>query len=203
MAITITGCQDNQQKTDSMLFREAAITSAQQPLLRAQARLTPDIRQQPLENLDTLIIINDDLREGRRAFKQSNIMNYQDANQRELEDFFSSIESDLVNHAKDLLIEVINKTVLLRKEIEDAKTLPYSARDTDTSKMVKFLGKEYNTEIKACCLSRLSQIDRLLAGKAKKHRNLLVLIRSLNSELGKVIQSSDYHEELKQKVIDA
>ena len=198
--IGIQACQDKIEKTDSMLYRETAINSAQLPLKKAQALLTPQIRSQPLQNLDTLLIIHNALKEGTNIYRQNNIVGYIDSDQQDLESYFVGIEAQLVEHAKSLLLQVIDRTVLLRQQIEEAKTVPYSARNTDTSKMVEFLGDTYNKDIRQCCLQSLSQIDQLLAGNVKEHRDLLVLIRSINSELGKVIRSADYHQELKMQV---
>lgn len=198
--LSLQGCQEKIQKTDSMRYREAAVHSAQQPLKNAQALLTEQIRSQPLENLDTLLIIKNALREGSSIYQQNNIVDYSDSAQHALESYFIDLEPILVVQAKKLLMQVIDKTVLLRKEIEEAKTVPYSARNTDTSKMVEFLGDVYNKDIRQCCLHSLAQIDQLLASNVKDHRKLLILIRSLNSELGKVIQSQDYHLKLMRRV---
>jgi len=198
--VSLQSCQEKTKKTDSMLFREAAISSAQQPLKTAQALLTQQIKSHPLENLDTLLIIKNALKEGSKVYEKNNIVGYNDSTQLALETYFVDLEPVLVDQAKTLLEEVIDKTVLLRKQIEEAKTVPYSARNTDTSKMVEFLGDAYNKDIRQCCLHSLSQIDQLLASNVKDHRELLILIRSLNSELGKVIRSPNYHLELKRRV---
>lgn len=202
LAFTVlaTGCDTAPEKTDSMLFREAAIRDAQKPLNKAIALLSQDIKSNPTDHLDTLLIARNALVESQRIYKKNNINNFSDEKLIELESFYQSLQPELVEFATDLLINVVNRTELLRTQIEEAKTQPYSARGNDTSQLVEFLGDRYNQDVKGCCLHKLSQIDQLLKRDATQYRELLILIRSINTELGKVIKEQGYAAELKKRI---
>lgn len=197
---TLFACEQAPQKTDSMIFRESTISDAQKPIQQSQALLTSAVRNDPMKHLDILIIANNAKNAARNIYQRGQIIGYKDESLLQLEDYFKALSPVLVEHAKALLEQVIERTVVLRKEIEDAKNQPYSARNTDTSQLVSFLGEQYNIDVKSCCLTQLSQIDSLLQGQPKQHRDLLILIRSINTELGNIIQRVKYEEELRERL---
>ncbi|MEP4888519.1 MAG: hypothetical protein ABJV04_00710 [Aliiglaciecola sp.] len=196
----LMGCQQEPAKTDAMLFREATIAKAQVPLDKALGLLTPEVRNLPMANLDTLIVANQGLRDARQVYKNNNITHYQDNKLTELNEVISALEPGLVTQAKTLLNQTVDRTIELRKQIEEAKNQPYSARGNDTAQLVEFLGKQYNQDVKDCCLTQLSQIDQLLKSKTKEHRELIILIRSINQELAKVIKQKGYDVALKNQI---
>ncbi|MDO6692848.1 hypothetical protein Q4574_06105 [Aliiglaciecola sp. 3_MG-2023] len=196
----LMACQQEPAKTDAMLFREATITKAQVPLDKALKILTPEVQNQPMANLDSFIVANQGLRDARQVYANNNITHYQDNKLNELEGIIHAVEPELVSQAKELLNQTVDKTVELRTEIEEAKNQPYSARGNDTAQLVEFLGKQYNQDVKECCLKQLSQIDQLLKDKTKEHRALIILIRSINQELAQVIKQKDYAQKLKNQI---
>ncbi|MBU2876639.1 hypothetical protein [Aliiglaciecola lipolytica] len=196
----LVGCQQEPAKTDAMLYREATVTQAQIPLDKALLLLTPEVRNAPMANLDTLIIANQGLRDARQVYAKNNITHYQDEKLTELEGVIQALEPNLVDRAKSLLNQVVDRTSELRKQIEEAKNQPFSARGNDTAQLVEFLGKQYNEDVKDCCLNQLSQIDQLLKSKSKEHRELIILIRSINQELATVIKQKDYADKLKSRI---
>ncbi|GAA0855584.1 hypothetical protein GCM10009114_14760 [Aliiglaciecola litoralis] len=183
-----------------MQFRDTIIETAQEPLDKAHQLLTVQIKANPTAHLDSLIIAQGALRDAKQIYQKGKIGGYQDPKLIELTHFFSELEPQLVVYAKSLLIEVVEKTERLRLQIEEAKNQPYSARGNNTSQMVDYLGDKYNQEVKACCLNKLSQIDKLLHSNRSEHRQLIVLIRSINTELGKVIREQDYGKQLKRRI---
>lgn len=197
---TLFACEQAPQKTDSMIFRESTISDAQKPIQRSHALLTSAVRNEPMKHLDILIIANNAKNAARDIYQRGQIIGYKDESLLQLEEYFKTLSPALVEHAKALLEQVIERTVILRKEIEDAKNQPYSARNTDTSQLVSFLGEQYNIDVKSCCLTQLSQIDLLLQGQPRKHRDLLILIRSINTELGNIIQQAQYEDKLRERL---
>lgn len=196
-----TGCDTESEKTDSMLYREAAIRDAQKPLKKALLMLDQEIKSEPKEHLDMLLIVQNAMNDSRQIYEKSNIVNFEDEKLSELENYFIALQPQLVEFASELLISVVNRTELLRTQIEEAKTQPYSARGNDTSQLVDFLGQKYNEDVKKCCLHKLSQIDQLLKHEASQYRELLILIRSINTELGNVIKEKGYATKLKKRIL--
>lgn len=196
----LQGCQPEPAKTDTMLFREATINQAQVPLDKAAVLLTQDVKSAPLSHLDSIILANQNVRAARDIYAKNNINNYSDAKLIELENFIELLDPALVENAKSLLILAVDKTAELREQIEEAKNQPYSARGNDTAQLVEFLGKNYNRDVKECCLTTLSQIDQLLKNNSRQHRDLIILIRSINQELAEVIKQKDYALALKKRI---
>lgn len=200
IAFVTQGCSPVNEKTDSMVFRETAIQNAQKPLEQAYELLTDEVKNAPIEHLDTLLLAKNQLQDAKRIYEKSNIRGYKDNKLENLDEFYQDLTPQLSAHAKQLLEQVVERTVILRKEIEETKTRPYSARGMDVKQMVDFLGQQYNKDVKGCCLRSLSKIDLLLQSEAKQHRDLLVLIRSINSELGEIIKDETYASTLKQTI---
>lgn len=192
IATVVQGCKPANEKTDSMVFRETAIRNAQKPLEKAYELLTDEVKGAPIAHLDTLLLAKNQLQDAKRIYEKSNIRGYKDSKLEHLDDFYQDLTPELIVLAKQLLEQVVERTVTLRREIEETKTRPYSARGMDVKQMVKFLGQQYNKDVKGCCLQNLSKIDLLLQSQAKQHRDLLVLIRSINSELGEIIKDEAY-----------
>lgn len=107
-----------------MLFRENAIKAAQQPLIAAQKLLTEPVKQYPLDNLDTLVIISNLVEQSKRSYAQSEIGAVKDPLLSDFDDFIAGLTPLLVGHAKALLSRVVDRTLQLRKQIEEAKTNP-------------------------------------------------------------------------------
>ncbi|WJG08719.1 hypothetical protein [Aliiglaciecola sp. LCG003] len=203
LIIGINGCDNQPIKTDSMLFRETAIKEAQIPIAKANRILTPSIRANIAENLDSLIIAKHAMSEAKRIYQKNNITNHQDDKLQQLEDYYQSLSPQLVSIGQSLLLSVLKRTIELRKQIEEAKNQPYSARGSDSGQLVDFLGQQYNLDVKQCCLSKLGQIDQLLQSEAKKYRELLILIRSINTELGKVIKTESFAIKMRKRILKA
>lgn len=199
LCLSISACDNLPRKTDSELFREDAIKQAQVPLDKAQG-LLEEINSQPLDNVDDLVLVSNLTQEAKAIYARSHIINHQDSKLKALDVFLDELEPTLVSHAKALLHDTVSRTQTLRKQIEDAKSQPYSAKSQDTGGLVAFLGETYNKDVKACCLRKLGQIEQVLARNAKKHRQLIILMRSINDELGKVIQTKEYAAQLHRRI---
>lgn len=197
---TLLGCDNQQGKTDSQLFRENAVAQAQVPLQKALNLLDDKVRQQPTEHLDSLVVIVSLLRDGVQQYESKQIVWRDDAAVIELEGFLDKVEPLLIRHAQDLMLELVDRTLLLRTQIEEAKTQPFSAKEQSTEGMVSYLAQQYNQQISDCCLQPLGQIDKILVRRAKQHRDTLVLIRRINDELENIIKDKSHAVHLRDQI---
>jgi hypothetical protein len=200
LLLIASGCENEPPKTDSMMYRDAVINAAQAPIVKAELLLTDTVKHNPMNHLDSLIIVKNAMIESMNIYRKGKIGSYKDSKIENLNHYFDTLNPLLYDHAKTLLIELVDKTTQLRDQIEEAKNQPFSARGNDTAPMVSFLADQYNKNIKTCCLNKLSQIDQLLQTKPRQYRELLILIRSINAELGKVIQQRNYAAKLKHRI---
>ena len=196
----LAACEDGPAKTDSILFREAAFKDAQFFVNKASAMLDQQVRANPLDNLDTLVIVKDAVIEAKGVYQRREIANWKHPELTDLEQYLDQLEPELLDTSFTMLHELVDRTVGLRQLIEEAKNLPYSMREAKTAGMVDYLGDKYNEEIRACCLNDLGYIDSLLTRDVAKHKPLIVMIRSINDELGKVIREEPYAKTLKQQI---
>lgn len=197
--LILTGCEQQSRKTDSQLFRERIEREANVAVAKAQTHLKA-AQSSPMENLDTLILVQKALREAASVYRKNNIENWHNADIEAIEQKMSAIRGELADASVPLLLELHNRTRLLRAEIEQAKTRPFSAGERSTDELVKFLASEYNEDIDTCCLVKLGQVAILLRGDSD-YRALRTLLLTINRELERMLKEASYGEELKQTIL--
>lgn len=183
-----------------MIYRETAFKEAQIPVKKAQSLFTNEVKSTPQENLDTLIIIQGALNDAVRIYRKKDIANWDDPALKTLQQDFSSLESQLVSNAVDLLNQLVHRTRLLRAQIEDIKTRPASALERSPDEMVRFLSERYNKDLVDCCLVRLGRTDQLLSSNVREHKDLIVMIRSISDKLERMIKQEGYGNELDKEI---
>lgn len=196
----LIGCDSQPRKTDSEIFRANAIAEAQVPIDDANTLLTDTVKNAPLSNLDTLVMLNNAIKDAQQIYRKYQIAEIQDPRLTQLDEYLTSLEPKMIERAKTLLHQAIDETLQLRTQIEDAKNRPYSARDTDTTQLVDYLGENYNKTLAECCSDPLAKIDKLLHRNVKSHRATIVMIRGLNNDLAKVIKDKAFAAKLRSKI---
>lgn len=200
LLIFVSGCDHTPQKTDSMLFREKAYNDADIAVTKAETLLSQEVLAAPMDNLDTLIIVNDAVKEAINIYKKRNIQNWKHPKLSALQASMQSLQPELIQSSLALIKQLIERTESLRTQIQDAKNLPFSARDQNTDEMVGFLASRYQKEIEQCCMVKLGRVDHLLNHDYRKHKPLLIMIRSMYDHLTQVIRDPEFAQELKTKL---
>jgi hypothetical protein len=161
--LTIFGCTKEAQKTELMLHFEKALEDTQSLVDKANGILDDKVAEAPIENLNYLVYAKDVADQAENIFKKAKIFKVE---QPELDELFSRLhkyDETLAPEAISLMKEMAQKTIDLRKRINEIKSQPYSSgKATNTDKMVNFLGNEYNKEIRDCCLDDLHRINTML-----------------------------------------
>ena len=171
------------------------------PVQKAKELFTPEVRRTPEEHLDTLIIIQGALKDAQDIYRRKDIANWDDEALETMLKDYRSLEPQLVNNALSLLNQLVERTQLLRQQVEDIKTRPHSAMERSPNEMIKFLSQRYNKEISDCCLIKLGRTDQLLSSNVKQHKEMIVMIRTISEKLEKMIKQQNYAAQL-QKEID-
>ena len=177
-ASLLTGCDTQEHKTESMIYRESAFKEAQKPVQKAKELFTQEVIGSPEEHLDTLIIIQGALQDAQDIYRKKNIANWDDEQLSTMLRDYRNLEPQLVNNALSLLNQLVQRTQLLRQQVEDIKTRPHSAMERSPKEMIKFLSQRYNREISDCCLVRLGRTDQLLSSNVKQHKDMIVMIQN-------------------------
>jgi len=80
-----------------------------------------------------------------------------------LNERISAFEDDAGITAIRLLHQSVDMTIAFKEDIEDMPLQPLTSNSNATSDgMIKFLGKQYNTELTNCCLSHLRNLSIFL-----------------------------------------
>ena len=183
-----------------MVYRDQAYSEADAFVIKADALYTEEVQSEPLDHLDTLGIISSTLVDAKKVYDKKQINNWDHPKLVELEDSLVSHYPDIQTHAKTLMLELVDRTRLLRTMVEDVKTRPAMAAERSPDEMVKFLSERYNKEITDCCLRTLGNIDVLLMRDTTKYRDMLIQIRSMNTDLYKAIKEDGYIETLQDNI---
>ena len=200
-ASLLSGCDSKEHKTESMIYRESAFKEAQKPVQKAKELFTQEVKSTPEEHLDTLIIIQGALQDAQDIYRKKDIANWDDEALESMLKDYRSLEPQLVDNALSLLNQLVQRTQLLRQQVEDIKTRPHSAMERSPNEMIKFLSQRYNKEISDCCLIQLGRTDQLLSSNVKQHKDMIVMIRTISEKLEKMIKQENYALQL-QKEID-
>lgn len=183
-----------------MLYREAAYNDARKPVEKALVLFSQQVRTQPEENLDTLVVINGAIADAVKVYRNNDIINWQDAELSKLQQDMLYLEPVLSSIAIALLRQANQKTQFLRKQIEQVKTQPIGAETNSANDKVSFLASNYNNDLENCCLVALGRIDELLKKSSNEYRPLIIMIRSIHGKLEQVIREKTYGKELDREI---
>lgn len=203
LVLVSVGCEDAPRKTDSMIFRERAQKQAQVFVDKAHGLMDQDVRDHPMDHLPQWNIVADAVSDARGIYERREIANWQHPQLKALENELDNLQPQLRAFSEAKLLELVDRTLILRQLIEEAKTLPYSRRDASTDGLVKMLDARYNQEILACCLEPLGYADHLMLRDLENNKALIRLIRSIHGELENIIRDDAYADTLKQRIQEA
>ncbi|MFT5676387.1 MAG: hypothetical protein ACI808_002329 [Paraglaciecola sp.] len=186
-----TGCEQNQHKTDSMLRLEEAHRQVQILVDKGNTLLNATVLASPKQNLDILVYAKNVSNDAAAVFDSKNIRDWQHDELAKLKSKIIALQPELADYAVDLLVKTTEKTIILRKRIEEIKNVPYGAQGVDVDKMVGYLSKEYNTELLDCCLIDLTRINELLILSPNKYESILKLSSRIYSELEHIVRNKE------------
>lgn len=198
--LLLGACEQSPVKTESMLFREQASKDAQPFVKKAANLLTPEVLNNPKQNLDTLIIVKNALKDARTVYLRKKIQNWNDPQLVDMQTQLDELYPGLASHSIELLYLAVARTTKLRDKVEIIRTQPIGMSDNGLGNMLDSLIKEYSDDMDACCLVALARIDELLIGKKGHYQTLNKLLRQLNVKLQKMFEEKAYAQELRTEI---
>lgn len=187
----LAACEQNQHKTDSILRLEEAHLQVQILVDKGNTLLNPKVLAAPKLHLDTLVFAKSVSNEAAAVFDSKNIRDWQHDELAKLKAKIITLQPELADYAVDLLVQTTEKTIILRKRIEEIKNVPYGAQGVDVDKMVRYLSKEYNADVHDCCLIDLTRINELLILSPNKYESILKLSRRIYLKLEQIIRNEE------------
>lgn len=201
-SVVLYACSKEPEKTELMRHFENAQRQTQSIVDKANNILDNKVAQAPLENLAELVYAKEVADQARDVFKEAQIFNVE---QPELESLYTKLHSHdpvIAPKAVSLMHEMAQKTIELRKRINDIKSQPYSvSKKAGTDNMVEFLGKQYNKDIQDCCLDDLYRINTLLrASPDPKYGAISEAIDSAISDLTNILKEESGGQQYKREL---
>lgn len=196
------GCDQIQQKTDSMLRQEETHQQVQILVDQANVLLNAKVSAAPKQHLDTLVLAKKISNEAMDVFDSKNIRDWQHQELATLQAKLIALQPELADYALDLLVQATQRTIALRFRIEEIKNVPYGAQGVDVEKMVQYLSKEYNADVHDCCLINLTRISELLILSPTKYESIIKLIRGIYIELEKIVRNQQAGQKMLQRIKD-
>jgi hypothetical protein len=191
-----TGCDQTQHKTDSILRLEEAHLQVQILVDKGNTLLNTKVLASPKQHLDTLVFAKNVSNDAAAVFDSKNIRDWQHDELAKLKAKIIGLQPELADYAVDLLVQTTEKTIILRKRIEEIKNVPYGAQGVDIDKMVGYLSREYNAEVHDCCLIDLTRINELLILSPDKYEAIIKLSSRIYSELEQIVRNEEAGEKM-------
>lgn len=199
-ALLISGCDQTPVKTDSMLFREKATKEASVFVKKATNLFTAQVESQPLQHLDSLIVVKHTLRDARNVYLKKKISNWRDPELTALQNRLEALYPSLADASIGLLYEAVDRTATLRAKVEKIRTQPMGMTSGGVGNMLGSLVNDYSNDMDACCLIILARIDELIVSKKGTYKPLNILLRSLGDKLQKMMEEKSYGPLLRDEI---
>ena len=199
----LTSCSKPQSLTESEIRFRKALTD--QFLLIQQAdtildtKLTGNLRS----DLNHITYASELAIHAEQVFKEAKIVGIESDALRSLKARFLTYEKSAGEKAIALLIHSIERTIAFKKSVDEIPIPPLLSEVSSTSdNMVRFLGEQYNEDLKECCLSDLRNISIFLGQtNATEHYELRKEIanieRNLEGFLNDPTKVAEYREKLR------
>lgn len=170
-----------------MLKLEAAHHQSQQLVDKANTLLNAKVMADPKSHLDAIVYAKKVSDDAIKVFDTANIRDWEHPELTQLRHTILALQPELALYAIELLIQTTEKTITLRKRLEEVKNIPYGGNSTGTEKMIQYLSKNYNADISECCLVSVTRINEILIMTPNEYAELLTLSRYIYAELEKVV----------------
>lgn len=170
-----------------MLKLEDAHHQSQLLVDKANKLLSAKVMAAPKLHLDSIVLAKKISDDAIKVFDTANIRDWQHPELNQLRNTIMALQPELARYAIDLLKQTTEKTIVLRKRIEEVKNIPYGGSNLSTDKMLQYLSKNYNAEINDCCLVSVTRISEILMMSPDEYAELIKLSRYIYAELEKVV----------------
>lgn len=189
--ILLTACEQKSHKTDSMLRLEEAQRQAQLLVDKANKLLSEKVLASPQLHLDSIVYAKKVSDEAIKVYDKAKIRDWKHPELKQLRQVFLALQPELALLSIDLLVETTEKTIALRKRVEEVKNIPLGGDGAGVGKMVQYLSKNYNAEINDCCLVSVKRISEILLMSPDEYSELTRLSHYIYAELEKVVSDEE------------
>jgi hypothetical protein len=202
VSLMVFACSKEPEKTELMRHFEDAQQETKTIVEKANDILDNKIGNAPLENLAQLVYAKEVADAAKNVFKREQIFGFDQPEVDVLFDKLHRYDAELAPKAISLMHQMAQKTIDLRKRINDIKSQPFSVgKNTGTDNMVDFLGSQYNKDIRDCCLDDLYRINTILrASPEERYHPISQAINRAIDDLTNVLKDESGGQKYKQEL---
>ncbi|MEM7264521.1 MAG: hypothetical protein AAF370_01065 [Pseudomonadota bacterium] len=202
-ALLALGCTEKSSLTESQLRYNQALNEQNQIIIKANDYLNSNISGNITADITHLIYAKEQLTNAKQVLIKAKIVGIKSPEVNLLSDRLSEYDLVAATEAMRLIELAIEKTIQFRRAVDDMPLVPLSGASLESDHMIKYMGQEYNGELKACCISTLKDIEVFLRGSDQDtywslRKHILNLEMSLSRFLEDVKFKVDYERSIKE-----
>lgn len=202
-ALLALGCTEKSSLTESQLRYNQALNDQNQIIIKANDYLNSNISGNITADITHLIYAKEQLTNAKQVLIKAKIVGIKSPEVNLLSDRLSEYDLVAATEAMRLIELAIEKTIQFRRAVDDMPLVPLSGASLESDHMIKYMGQEYNGELKACCISTLKDIEVFLRGSDQDtywslRKHILNLEMSLSRFLEDVKFKVDYERSIKE-----
>lgn len=185
LTLALTSCSKTPSLTESELRFKKALTDQSLLIQQADNVLDTKLTGNLLSDLNHISYASELAIHAEQVFKEAKIVGIESEALRSLKSRFLTYEKSAGEEAVALLLRSIDRTIAFKKSVDEIPIPPLLSEVSSTSdNMVRFLGEQYNEDLKDCCLSDLRNISIFLGQtNATAHYELRKEIANIEKNL--------------------
>lgn len=165
LCAALAGCNKNSTQSASMLAFEQKQQEVQVLADKAIQMLDDKVRANPEQHLQQIALAYDYIQQADNLFKKANIIGIKNQDIEQLRQELKIFDEPLMQLSISHMYTLIDKTLAIRKRVEQIRSQPYSMhqeQDIDPDVFIQRLSADYNKDIEACCLNDIIRIKNII-----------------------------------------
>lgn len=202
LTLALASCSKTQSLTESELRFKKALTDQSLLIQQADNVLDTKLTGNLLNDLNHITYASELAIHAEQVFKEAKIVGIESEALRALKARFSTYEKSAGEEAVALFFQSIDRTIAFKKSVDEIPIPPLLSEVSSTSNnMIRFLGEQYNEDLKKCCLTDLRNISIFLGQtNVKEHYELRKEIANIEINLERLLNDPKKAVEYKKRI---
>lgn len=199
----LSACEKQTVKTPAMLAFEAKQQQVQDIADKGWQLLTKAVYENPQAHLQEIALAHDHISRGERVYQKAGIQGVTNQDLEKLRQTLKSFDPALMAISIAHMYTLIDKTLAIRKRVEQIRSQPYSKQgiDMDPDTFIQRLSEDYNQDIGSCCLNDIQRIKAILEeNPSSGAKELVNLATALPQTLHNIIKDAKNAAQFEEKL---
>jgi len=197
----IVGCSDTNELSESERRYNTAVALHAERIEETRALLDEKLTGEFLTDINTLIYAKEKLDSAKSVFIDAKIVGITSPDAQALELRLKQFEKQAAKSSLSLLHSALEKTLNFQNSVHDMPLAPVSGASLESTSMIEYMGKKFNTSLDECCLKDLKNIEVFMRGA---NGELFYAIRkrilNVENDLTRVLSDDDYRSDYKKRL---